>query len=251
LAGTATIPIVTGVIAYDVNPDATSIFYSKTSGTSASLLQAPLPLGTPIVTIQSTGFQGFINACSPGIPCSPICESPNDQYTVYSTELGAVLGQYALSLTQDVMGAAPVTILSSNSGTVQGDAFTADSSNVLYFSNFTMTGTGNIWALPVSGGTPPGNAITKNNGWQYNYVGTGTQVVYSDNYMANGGTSGPSGYADLNLADVTKLSSAPTVIMQSTDANPEYLMTSDRKTLIWVMSQGNVHTDGIWAYPIP
>jgi hypothetical protein len=241
--------IASGVTNYAMNPDGTSIFFSV----SGTLQEQPLPTGAG-VTIQATGFAGFIDGCTAGVPCSPISESPNDLYTVFSEDLGASLGENSIWLTSNTMGATANGILTANSGAVFGDAFTADSSNVLYVSNFqTVDSTdevGYLWAYPVSGSvTSPGNSITKNNLWEYNYIGSHTTILYSDNFMASSATAGPSGYADIKTVDVAKLPVAPTTVMESTDVNPSgYYVTTDRKTVVWVMSVGNVKTDGIWAF---
>jgi hypothetical protein len=252
-SATPTATVDTGVTAYVMNPDGTSIFYAV----GAALKQ--YTTGTPI-TILASGFGGFINACSAAAaPCSTISESPNDQYTIYynSTGKGTNEGEEDIYLTKDLAGQPGTNgILTAPSGAIFQDAFTGDSSNVLYVSNFTVEGSGGdevgyLWAYPVSGATAaPGISITKNAMWLYNYVGTGTKIIYEDNFQTSSASSGPIGYADIKEVDVgvTPLPAA-TSIMTTTDVNPGgYFMTQDRSVLLWVMSQGNVHTDGIWTY---
>jgi hypothetical protein len=251
-SATATVVDTGPVTAYVMNPDGTSIFYAV----GGAMKQ--YTTGTPI-TILASGFGGFINGCSAAAaPCSIISESPNDKYTVFynSTGKGTNEGEEDIYLTQDIASApTPNGILTAPSGAIFQDAFTADSSTVLYVSNFTVEGSGDevgyLWAYPVDGSvTAPGISVTKNAMWLYNYVGTGTKIIYEDNFQTSSVTPGPIGYSDIKEVDVgiTPLPAA-TSIMTTTDVNPGgYFMTQDRTVLLWVMSQGNVHTDGIWTY---
>jgi hypothetical protein len=252
---TAATTIDTTVTAFAMLDNGSSILYGTTAG---AYNQAALP-GGAITNILSTGFGGFIDGCSTATePCSLFSESPSDNYTVFynSTGKGTTAGEDDIFYTEDIAAQTGTGILTAPSGAVFNDAFTADSTTVLYYSNFATVGSpvfgyvGYLWAYPVDKSvTAPGVSISKNNVWESNYYGTGTKIVYSDNFLASGTTGGPNGYADIKEVDVSVLPIAPKVIMLQTDVNPDgYFNTQDRTSIVWVMSQGNVHTDGIWTY---
>lgn len=261
-AGPATpVTVDTGVSRYFMLNDANqTILYGTTGGGYKSCAS---PWTTP-ASILATGFGGFINGCSAANEgCSPISESPDNQYTIYYKNQGmsggkVVPGEFDINLINDVTPAGVTQLLSAATGAVFNDAFTADSKYGLYYSSFKEIGSpifgsvGTLWAYKAdgTGAAVPGTAVSKNAVWLSNSL-TGSKVVYSDNTVPNTSTATgvPSSFSDIKVVDVSASTLKPQTVMDSTDNNlVGFYVTEDRTNIIWVMSQGNTSTNGLWAF---
>jgi len=170
-----------------------------------------------------------------------------------------------LYLTSTAAGApAPVTLVGTQTGALFGvnslDDFTADSAYVVWIQNLnTSLGLGDLYALPVAGGTPKQFATGE---WQ-NVTATGTKIVFNDNCADCSGTAGTgNAHGDIKVVDVAT-ANAPTLLQAGADiplvAGGNSLFLDKAKThVIYTYSQNDQASgvpasggNGLYSVAIP
>jgi hypothetical protein len=154
---------------------------------------------------------------------------------------------YLVTTTPADGGNAPVTLAKTTAGANFGDAFTADNTHVLFFPNVIMSGSAgyvgayDTYALPASGGLP---TTIAQNVWE-EFATSGAKTLYNDNYASNAGFAGA---ADIESVDLAGTAQATTLVSQA-DAN--FFLTSDKKTIVYSWSACPGGTAGIYALAAP
>ena len=146
-------------------------------------------------------------------------------------------------LASTIAAGTPMTISATPNATVNGDAFTADSTHVLYASsNDVCTGAATFSAFPVNGGSPTqlGHDV-----WS-NWSTTGAKVVFNDHYVATGGLR--FGRADIESVDLAT-GSTPTLVVSQADAVIDLSPARDQLVYSWSVQPGALA--GIYVTPAP
>jgi hypothetical protein len=148
-----------------------------------------------------------------------------------------------LYLSSTVTPGAPLAVLAAQSGAVNGDAFTNDSTHVLYSTtNDACTGSAAFSAFAVSART---STVLGHNVWG-NWSATGSNVVFNDNYAATGGLRfGRADIESVNLATGT----TPTLVVRQADAVVDLTPAKDQIIYSWSVQPGALA--GLYVTPIP
>jgi hypothetical protein len=146
-------------------------------------------------------------------------------------------------LSSTVTPGAPIAVSNVPNGTVNGDAFTADSSYALYStSNGVCTGAAAFNAFSVTGSAP---VALGHNVWG-DWSATGAKVVFNDNYVATGGLRfGRADIESVNLATGT----TPLRIVSQADAIIDLTPARDQMIYSWSVQPGVLA--GLYVTPIP
>src|SRR5262249_15022713 len=123
-------------------------------------------------------------------------------------------------------------------GEIFGDAFTSDSSRVIYYNNVANVGQGQVGQLNVAtvgGGNPN---ILGSKVWG-SWAGKGTRVAFNPNYKAGK----YNGRADLFAGDAV---GNPSIVVMQAEA--DFYVDSTRGNLIYAVQTGQA---GVYVYPIP
>jgi hypothetical protein len=246
VAGGAPLNIdVLGTTTFVIDKAGDSIVYGN--ATAKSLSTSPLPVinAQPIL---ATGFGGFYS------PFGLLGPSPDGtQVLYYKTEASAssAVQGVDLYLVPNAASGTPTTLVSSTSGAVFGDIFTADSKYALYITSLTSAGgavQGAIGDLNAWDITNSKQIVVSNHAvWDSNTL-TGSVVLYNDNFAIVNSTD-TEGIADLKTVDVSAATLAPTLIQAMGDQN--YFISADKKTVVFTLElAGNSHTAGLYAYPL-
>jgi hypothetical protein len=161
---------------------------------------------------------------------------------------------YLVSTTPADGGNTPMTLSSCTTSNMMlkcvganfGDAFTADSSRALFFPNVIMSGAAGYVGAYDSLTLPPSGTPTTiaQNVWE-EFASTGAKTLYNDNYASNAGFQGA---ADIESIDLSTATAAKTLVSQA-DAN--FFLTADKKTIVYSWSACPGNNDGIYALPTP
>lgn len=135
------------------------------------------------------------------------------------------------------------TLTSAMTGSINGDAFTADSSYALYSTgNDVCTGAAAFNAFPVNGGSA---MMLGTNVWG-DWSATGSKVVFNDNYVATGGLRyGRADIESVNLAN----GATPTHVISQADAIIDMSPAGDQIIYSWTVQPGA--QAGIYVVPVP
>ena len=233
-----------------MNQAGTSIYYTTSAGDLRTATTAAPAVGLPV---QASNVN-FVRAIS-----------GDDKYILYTKTFDTQQFGGDLYLTSTAANAAaPTALVSTPNGALFGvsaaDDFTADFSRVVWIQNLnTSLGLGDLYAVPVAGGTP---AKFATNEWQ-NVTATGTKIVFNDNCNGCSGTGGTgNAYADIKVVDVGTTNAA-TLLQAGADvpltagANSLYL-SKDKTKVVYVYSQNAQSTgtpanggNGLYAVAIP
>ncbi|HEY8090382.1 MAG TPA: hypothetical protein VIF09_21120 [Polyangiaceae bacterium] len=166
--------------------------------------------------------------------------SPDDKWLLAYKAVGSG-GTSDMYLASAETAGAASTLSSATTAAIYGDAFTADSSRVLFYTNI-KSGAGDFNAAAVSGGAP-----TKlgSNAW-INASTTGTKALFNDNHV--GGQQGAPGTADIEAVD-TAATGAPKLMV--TQADDLFYLTSARNKVVFSWSQVASSQAGLYATPVP
>ena len=164
--------------------------------------------------------------------------SPDEGWLVYSTRRG-------MGTSSDLFligtRSGRVTTLSENTrGGLRDDAFTADSSHVLYLTSVMASSAGTLRSQPVSGGPPVEHGTSVFNV----RAALGTRVVFNDHYRP---ALQSRGRADLYLVDTAK-SDAPVLLAAAADV--VFFLSANRDRVVYAV-QDTPGTEGIFVTGLP
>jgi hypothetical protein len=226
----------------------TNVLYSTAAG---ELDTAAVSLTPGVAAVQATGAK-FIRAIS-----------PDQNYTIYTTNFDSQLFGGDLYLTKNLAASSAATLSNVTTSALFGvssqDDFTADSSRVMWIEALdTTSGTGDLYAQAVASGTP---AKIASGVWQ-NASATGTKIIYNNNCAScsgSGGTTNAQG--DLYVADVST-TTAPTLLQAQVDiplsASSSIYFDKAKTHVIYTYSLNTTSTgvpasggNGLYAVAIP
>ena len=202
----------------------TMAVYSTTAGAlRSSAIKSPSP------TTLASAFGGFYGV------------SPSQGTVIYYQNQASTGTDVFLSST--VAPAKSQTLTSSMTGSVNGDAFTADSNYALYSTgNDVCTGAAAFNAFPVNGGSA---MMLGTNVWG-DWSATGSKVVFNDNFVATGGLRyGRADIESVNLAN----GATPTHVISQADAIIDMSPAGDQIIYSWTVQPGA--QAGIYVVPVP
>ncbi len=202
----------------------TMAIYSTTTGDlRSSAIKPPSP------TTLASAFGGFYGV------------SPSQSTVLYYQNQASTGTDVFLSST--LAPGKSQTLTSAMTGSINGDAFTADSSFALYSTgNDVCTGAAAFNAFPVSGGSA---MMLGTNVWG-DWSATGSKVVFNDNYVATGGLRyGRADIESVNLAN----GATPTHVISQADAIIDMSPAGDQIIYSWTVQPGA--QAGIYVVPVP
>jgi len=235
------------------------------ASTSRGILVLPIGGGAGTV-IDSQGFLGQLIAggqtaiystttgplrSSPTMAPSPMALAPAfggfyavspDQSTVLFYENSAAAGT-DIYLSATVTPNTSRAVSTATNGSVNGDAFTADSLYALYSTDNDMcTGAGAFNAVQLSAGSP---SVLGHNVWR-DWSASGSKVIFNDNYIATGGLRfGRADLESVNLAD----GGTPVRIVAQADAVIDLTPAMDQIIYSWSVQPGPLA--GLYVTPVP
>jgi len=251
-------------------------FAAPTSGTEFFYLSHA---STFAVFTQSTGELGLATFATPS--STPVVKtlstqavlgvqtvSPDEKWDVdYGTAVDTSTGApTSLNLRNLSTGAATALIVSgSGLATTFGgvNAFTTDSSYVVYSTDLKVVGTeastGTLFTASVANGAI-NQIVTNTSVWNASPL-TGTNLVYSQNYLPNTTvTDLPNGAATADIYTVAAGGSGPgTLVVAGADAPDYFWVTHDKSHMFFTFSQlrtvdggfGLFNTDGLYSIALP
>jgi hypothetical protein len=153
---------------------------------------------------------------------------------------------YLVSTTPADGGNTPTTLASMNTGANFGDAFTADNSRAIFFPNVIMSGSAGYVGAYDSLPLPPSGMpkTIAQNVWE-EFATSGAKTLYNDNYASNAGFAGA---ADIEAVDLST-TAMPTTLVSQADAN--FFLTSDKKTIVYSWSACPGAKAGIYTQAAP
>ena len=166
--------------------------------------------------------------------------SPDGQQLLFQTVEGMRPGYGDLWLTS-ATAAGPINELSKDINTTIFDsAFTADASEVLYFTSADQHGVGTFTAAPVAGGPP---SVYGQGGWSV-LAYAGSRVVFTDAYAP---VAKRPGRAVLRTLDFSK-GGAPAVV--ATHAGAYFYLTQAKDRVAFSFNDGSPQA-GLYLAPLP
>lgn len=234
-----------------MEPDGNNVIYTTAAGDFYITPTGAVPVPAQI---QATGVK-FMRAIS-----------ADQAYALYTTNFDSQQFGGDLFLTKATApGGTPITLVSATTGALFGtraaDDFTADSKFVLWIENLnTSLGIGDLYSLPVTGGTPKQVATGE---WQ-NSSATGTKVIFNDNCAGCSGTGGTGvAFADLKVVDVAG-TAAPTTLQAGADVplvagGNSIVLSAAKDRVVYTYSQNALTTgtappnggNGLYSITIP
>jgi hypothetical protein len=203
--------------------DGLSVIYT----TPANALKRSTVVAPSPVTLATTGFAGLR------------ARSPDDKWVLGYTMLasGDLSDLYLASAT--VPGTPSTLSTAVTAGLFGSDGFTADSSHAIYYTDIDPNaGIGNFFAVATSGGAPValGSSV-----WLH-YAGTGSKVVFNDNYNE------PMDTADIRMADTAQAGPAKLVVSL---ADPDFFIAGSKDKVVYAWKYIPGTMSGLWVTPIP
>jgi hypothetical protein len=166
--------------------------------------------------------------------------SPAESTVLYYANTASTGSDVFLAST--VTPGTPISISAALDGSVNGDAFTADSTYALYStSNDVCTGSGTFNAFSVNGGA---STLLGHNVWG-DWSATGAKVVFNDNFVATGGLR--FGRADIESVDLAT-GTTPTRVVSQADAVIDLTPAKDQMIYSWSVEPGPLA--GLYVTPI-
>ncbi len=211
--------------------DGMSVLYNDNNG---ALKRSPIASPAP-VTLVAGGVFGLLGL-SPDQSSALSYQNFNPQ--TYLTDLDLA----------STVSPGPITVLSSTATAAVpgsytlGNSFTEDSSHALYYTNFNvMSYVGTLTAFDVNTSSPTVLGQNSTAAW----ASGPSKVVFSDNYVALGGTS-PA--VDIESVD-TATSSSPTHVVGG--ANPQFYMSPAADQIVYTWSEQPGPRAGLYVVPVP
>lgn len=230
--GTVVIPVAGGAVTIidpaggtGVFADDDSVIYGAGSGSlRRSAVSSPAP-----TTLVPSGVGGLYGV------------SPDGQYVIYYNKMDYTHLVSDMYLSSAIMPGAPMTLSSTQTAGVFGNAFTSDASHLLYSTEVNseqQTSTLNALAL----GTDKSSVLAKNV-W-VTWAAKGSKVVYSDNYA----WTGDRGHADVRVVDPAK-GGEPVLIVNQADA--EIMLSPGLDQIVYTWSLEDSPRAGLYVANIP
>jgi hypothetical protein len=193
----------------------------------------------PFGQFLTSQIAGFLSA-------GPALSSDDNWLMLFSTQSTSQSFLSDIYLTSTAPGSTAKHLVSTTTGALMGDAFTADNTYSTYYSNVTLNGVGFVGDYDsVKLGPPIGAASDfAKLVWQNFSAATGTKTIYNDNYAAGANN----GRADIEIKDVSGNTPATLLVTQA-DAN--IFMPNDRSKIIYSWSACPGAMTGVWAMPTP
>jgi hypothetical protein len=167
-------------------------------------------------------------------------KSPDFAQVLYVSNLDPSLPAGDLFLASATAASAPLPLSMTTDAGLGGDAFTADSSRVLYYTGLDALGVGRLQSQPVGGGAA---FVLAERSRQVHALG-GTRVLFNDHFLV---VPKRPGRADLFVADSAS-GLAGTLI--ATRADVPFWWTSANDRVVYAFNEGT-DLDGIYVAPIP
>ena len=208
-----------------LTPDGKSALYgTKTGALRRSSITSPSP-----TTLVDSGFGGFWGL------------SPDAQWVLYFDNIDPNGGDiYMASATTP---GTPTTLSKDPNGGLHGDAFTADSSHVIFSTTVDpCTSVGSLQALAV-GTTSPQSLGQKS--WVTWAVG-GSKIVFTDNFAPSDGQR--IGRADVETVDLAQ-GTTPKRVVDRADAVIGLSPAGDQLVYVWSAQPGS--RAGLYVAPLP
>jgi hypothetical protein len=261
LASWARSDLATNAENYWTSSSATEILVS----TSAGIQVVPLGGGAPMA-VDATGFLGVLTAdgksalystkshalrrsiISPPAPATLVPSgfggfwglSPDQQWVLYFANVGSGGGD--IYLTSAMSAGTPMTLSTLPTGAFRGDAFTANTSHVLYSTALDpCTDVGVFQSLAIGTMSPQ---VLGQRSWS-NWALGGSKVVFNDNYFATGELR--FGRADIEWVDLAQ-GTTPTRIADRADAVIGLSPAGDQLLYVWSAQPGPL--SGLYAMPL-
>ena len=223
VAGGPQTPIGSSIDGLITAPDGSAVFL-RTAGTVA---RAPVGGGPAVVLAPS----GVVNMS--GV-------SPDGQQLLFQTVEGMRAGYGDLWLTS-ATASGPIAQLSKDLNTTTfGSAFSADASQVLYFTSADQHGVGTFTAAPVAGGPP---TVYGQGGWTV-LAYAGSRVVFMDQYAP---VAKRAGRAVLRTLDFST-GGAPALV--ATHAGAYFYLTQAKDRVAFSFNDGGPQS-GLYLAPLP
>jgi hypothetical protein len=224
VAGGTSTPIGTNVDGMVAAPDGSAVFLLQSAGT---VLRVPVGGGAS----SSLGLSKVVNLS--GV-------SPDGQWLIFQTIEGLTAGFGDLWLTAAAAPGPTAQLSTDVNTTIFDDAFTADASQVLYFTDADLHGVGTFMTGPVAGG--PG-IVRGQEGWIVRATG-GARVVYTDQYTPVAKRPGRAVLRTLDLAG----DAPPTIV--ATHAGAYFYLSKARDRVAFSFNDGSAQS-GLYVAPIP
>jgi hypothetical protein len=167
----------------------------------------------------------------------PFQVSPDRKWVFVARGFNGSTGYSDVLLASTVTPGAPVELLSTQSGNNPFDAFTEDSSHMLYLSYAPGADTADLYAVPTMGGAPVKLA---SGSLGSDYMLGGARVLFDANTVVVGDYV--SGTVDIQVVDLAT-STTPTTLLHGVDW--QYATTA-QKDLAYSVSEGTPAEKGIW-----
>ena len=223
VAGGAPTPIGSDVDGLIAAPDGSAVFL-RTAGT---VVRVPVA-GGPAVLLGLTGVVDMSGV------------SPDGQQLIFQTVEGMRAGYGDLWLTSATAPGPLVQLSKDINTTIFDSAFTADASQVLYFTSADQHGVGTFTAAPVAGGPP---VVYGQGGWSV-LAYAGSRVAFTDEYAP---VAKRPGRAVLRTLDLST-GGAPAVV--ATHAGAYFYLTHAKDRVAFSFNDGSPQA-GLYLAPLP
>lgn len=230
-AGTVVVPLAGGTPTVidaaggtGVFADDKTVLYGASDSLRRSDVKAPAP-----TTLVSGGVGGLYGV------------SPDGKYVIYYKNMDYTHLVSDMYLTSATTAGAPMTLSSTQTAGVFGNAFTTDASHLLYSTEVNsemQTSTLNALTL----GTDK-SAVLAKDVW-VTWAGTGSKVVFSDHYA----WTGDRGHADVRVVDTAK-GGEPILIVNQADA--EIMLSPGLDQIVYTWSLEDSPRAGLYVATIP
>ncbi len=221
-----------------LNGEDTLLYVTSDMKLKRSPLTSPSP--TALVMADVGAMWRAFGATDPAV-------SPDKKYVLFNKNFNPDTNSGEIYLASVTTPGTATAIVDQQTGLLQGDAFTTDSSRVLYYKNVKSVGksavVADLFSLPVGGGTPVAHGTKVWNSW----AGTGTLVVYNDNYKSSPKSSLGDGRADLRVLDVAKSDAA---MLLAAQAEADFYLTAAKDKVVFALQQGGADQQGIYVAPL-
>jgi hypothetical protein len=220
------------------------IFTDSSKNLWTATVTAGIP-GTPAIVTNPAG--GLYTVFG------PIGLSPDDSEILFYQNFSSSTDGTDLYVVPNAATSTAHTLLSSTTGAVFGNVFTADSKYALYVTGLVSAGPmvngsiGQLQAFDVASATVV-NVTTKPNVWDSNAI-SGSVILYNDNFQT-GSMSATEGVADLKTVDLSVTPLAPTLIHAFADQN-YYLPTSNAFVIYTLTLACDTSLAGVYSYTFP
>jgi hypothetical protein len=163
----------------------------------------------------------------------------DQRFIIFYTRVDPITSYTDLQLGSTESAAPPLVLASDTDAAVLGDAFTTDSSQVLYATSVDAFSVGVLAARPVAGGPVllVGRAVSR-----VLAAGT-TRIVYADDT-----TPAPKQPSRASLYSMDVASAAPPIAIAA-GADAQFYLASGRTAVVYAVSSGSA-LDGIYFAPL-